>query len=93
MPAPVRIPPPLRTATGGESTVTVDGTTVAEVVAALAATHPAIGERILDDDGRLRRFVNVFVDEEDIRFNGGMDAPVPDGATVSIVPAVAGGAG
>ncbi len=93
MAATVRIPTPLRTATGGESTVTVDGTTVAEVVAALAATHPAIGERILDDDGSLRRFVNVFVDDEDIRFNGGMDAPVPDGATVSIVPAVAGGAG
>lgn len=87
----VRIPTPLRTATGGQSTAQVDAGTVGEVVKALSAAHPGIGERILDDTGKVRRFVNVFVDDEDIRFTQGLDTPVPDGGTVSIIPAVAGG--
>ena len=87
----VRIPTPLRTVTGGQSTAEVDGATVGEVVRALDAAHPGIGERILDDGGRVRRFVNVFVDDEDIRFLQQLDTPVPDGGTVSIIPAVAGG--
>lgn len=91
MSATVRIPTPLRTVTGGESTVTVDGTTVGEVVKNLDAAHPGIGERILDDSGQVRRFVNVFVDDEDIRFAEGLETPVREGATVSIIPAVAGG--
>ena len=87
----VRIPTPLRTATGGQSAVQVDGSTVGEVLKSLDAAHPGIGERILDDDGKIRRFVNVFVDDEDVRFADGLATPVRDGATVSIIPAVAGG--
>jgi len=87
----VRIPTPLRTATGGSATAVVEGGTVAEVVAALDRAHPGIGDRLLDEGGKLRRFLNVYVDDEDVRFAGGLDAPVPDGATVSIIPAVAGG--
>jgi sulfur-carrier protein len=88
----VRIPTPLRKLTGGEPTVTVDGDDVRGVVASLQAQHPGLGERILDDRGELRRFVNVFVRDEDVRFQQGLDTPVGDDDTVSIVPAVAGGA-
>jgi molybdopterin converting factor small subunit len=87
----VRIPTPLRAATGGQSSAQVDGGTVGEVFAALTAAHPDVRERILDDSGKVRRFVNVFVDDEDIRFLQGLDTAVPDGGTVSIIPAVAGG--
>ena len=91
MSATVRIPTPLRTATGGSSTVEVEGVTVGEVVSNLDAAHPGIAERILDDNGRVRRFVNVFVDDEDIRFADDLQTPVRPGATVSLIPAVAGG--
>ena len=91
MSATVRIPTPLRNVTGGAATVEVDGGDVGAVVAALDSAHPGIGERILDDSGQVRRFVNVFVDDEDIRFQQGLQTPVRDGATVSIIPAVAGG--
>ncbi|MPZ87697.1 MAG: molybdopterin synthase sulfur carrier subunit [Nitriliruptorales bacterium] len=87
----VRVPTPLRNLTGGVSTVEVEGGTVGEIVKALDAVHPGIGERILDGNGQVRRFVNVFVDDEDIRFGEGLSTPVRDGATVSIIPAVAGG--
>lgn len=87
----VRVPTTLRTLTGGDSEVVVDGATVGEVLAALEARHPGFSERILDDDGGLRRFVNVFVADDDVRFLDGMGTPVPDGETVSIIPAVAGG--
>jgi sulfur-carrier protein len=89
--ATVRIPTPLRTVTGGNATVEVEGQTVGDVVRDLEAAHPGIGERLLDDSGNVRRFVNVFVDDEDIRFAQGLQTPVRDGATVSIIPAVAGG--
>ena len=88
----VRIPTPLRNLTGEQASVAVDGATVGEIVTALDAAHPGIGERVLGEDGQVRRFVNVFVDDEDIRFQQGLDTPVRDGATVSIIPAVAGGA-
>jgi sulfur-carrier protein len=88
----VRIPTPLRHLTGGNATVEVSGSTVGEVVKALDAAYPGIGERVLDTEGHVRRFVNVFVEDEDIRFASGLDTPVPEGATVSIIPAVAGGA-
>jgi molybdopterin synthase sulfur carrier subunit len=91
MSATVRIPTPLRQLTGGAATVPADGATVAEVLKSVDASHPGIGERVLDDSGNVRRFVNVFVDDEDIRFADGLATPVPDGATVSIIPAVAGG--
>jgi sulfur-carrier protein len=91
MTATVRIPTPLRTVTAGEATVDVEGATVGEVLRNLEAAHPGIGERIMDDGGQIRRFVNVFVDDEDVRFASGLDTAVRDGATVSIIPAVAGG--
>ncbi|HET7653565.1 MAG TPA: ubiquitin-like small modifier protein 1 [Acidimicrobiales bacterium] len=87
----VRIPTQLRTLTGGSSEVPVDGSTVAEVLKALDAAHPGFAERLFDESGALRRFVNVFVADEDIRFQQGVDTPVEAGQTVSIVPAVAGG--
>jgi molybdopterin converting factor small subunit len=87
----VRIPTQLRTLTGGSSEVPVDGSTVAEVLKALDAAHPGFAERLIDESGALRRFVNVFVADEDIRFQQGVDTPVEAGQTVSIVPAVAGG--
>jgi molybdopterin converting factor small subunit len=87
----VRIPTQLRTLTGGSSEVTVDGSTVAEVLKALDAAHPGFADRLFDESGVLRRFVNVFVADEDIRFLDGLATPVEDGGVVSIVPAVAGG--
>jgi sulfur-carrier protein len=87
----VRIPTQLRELAGGASEVEVDAGSVAEVLAGLEALHPGFAERLHDTDGSLRRFVNVFVADEDIRFLQGVDTAVADGATVSIVPAVAGG--
>ena len=89
--ATVRIPTQLRTLTGGEGIVEVSGTTVAEVLKALDAAHAGFAERLFDDDGGLRRFVNVFVDDEDVRFLQNLDTEVGEKSTVSIVPAVAGG--
>jgi sulfur-carrier protein len=87
----VRIPTQLRALTGGNGEVTVDGSSVGEVLKALDSEHPGIGERLFDENGDLRRFVNVFVADEDVRFLSGLATPVVDGATVSIIPAVAGG--
>lgn len=87
----VRIPTPLRELTDGQATVSVEGSTVRDVVAALESAHPGVSERLLDDDGDLRRFVNVFVRDEDIRFQDGLDTAVADDEVVSIIPAVAGG--
>lgn len=87
----VRIPTPLRKLTDGQAVVTVDGDDLRTVVANLDAAHPGLGERLLDDDGELRRFVNVFVRDEDVRFQSGLDTKVGQQDTVSIVPAVAGG--
>ena len=87
----VRIPTQLRPLAGGNATVTVSGGTVSDVLKGLEAAHPGFNDRLFDESGKLRRFVNVFVAEEDIRFLDGIDTPVADGATVSIVPAVAGG--
>jgi molybdopterin synthase sulfur carrier subunit len=87
----LRIPTQLRTLTEGAGEVTVDGSTVGEALKALEANHPGFGERLFDGDGNLRRFVNVFVADEDIRFLDGLETPVEDGTTVSIIPAVAGG--
>jgi molybdopterin synthase sulfur carrier subunit len=87
----VRVPTTLRTLTSGQAEVAVDGATVGEVLTALEAIHPGFADRILDDAGALRRFVNVFVADDDVRFLDGLGTPVPDGETVSIIPAVAGG--
>jgi molybdopterin converting factor small subunit len=88
----VRIPTILRPLTGGAAEVPVDGaTTLAELIDSLDADHPGVRARVIDDDGRLRRFVNVYVGDEDVRFAGGLETPTPDGTSVSIIPAVAGG--
>jgi sulfur-carrier protein len=87
----VRIPTQLRELSGGVSEASLEGSTVAELLKALEAAHPGFAERIFDDTGGLRRFVNVFVADEDIRFLDGLDTAVADGQTVSIIPAVAGG--
>jgi molybdopterin synthase sulfur carrier subunit len=87
----VRIPTQLRPLAGGNATVSVEGGTVGDVLKQLEDAHPGFADRLFDESGKLRRFVNVFVAEEDIRFQDGVDTPVADGATVSIVPAVAGG--
>ncbi len=87
----VRIPTTLRPLSGGASTVEVDAGALSDVIKALDAAHPGFSERLLDDAGTLRRFVNVFVDDDDVRYLDGLNTNVPDGQTVSIIPAVAGG--
>ncbi len=87
----VRIPTILRTYTDGEKAVTAQGDTLGGVIADLEANHPGIGERLLDN-GDLRRFVNVYVNDEDVRFIGGLGAELSDGDQVVVLPAVAGGA-
>jgi len=87
----VRIPTQLRPLADGAGEVQVEGATVGDALKGLDAVHPGFAERLFDDSGNLRRFVNVFVGEEDIRFLEGIDTPVPAGAVVSVVPAVAGG--
>ena len=87
----VRIPTQLRQLTGGVGEIPVEAATVGEALRALDATNPGFGERIFDEDGKLRRFVNVFLAEEDVRFLEGLDTPLTEGAVLSIVPAVAGG--
>ena len=88
----VRVPPVFRTMTAGQSSVSVEGATVAEVLTNLDTAHPGFSAKLLDGDGKLVRYVNVFVDDDDVRFMQGLDTPVPDGITVSIMQAVAGGA-
>jgi sulfur-carrier protein len=87
----VRIPPVFRTMTSGSSQVDADGATVAEVLTSLESAHPGFKDKLLDDQGVLVRYVNLFVDDDDVRFLDGLDTPVPDGGTLSIMQAVAGG--
>ena len=91
MSATVRIPTPLRALTGGTAEVPVSAGPLAAVVRELDAAYPGLAGRVLDDSGKLRRFVNVYVGDDDVRFLSGLDTEVADGVTVSIVPAVAGG--
>jgi MoaD family protein len=87
----VRVPGPLRRLTSGESVVEVDGSTVSEVLTSLESRYPGFRERIYDADGNLRQFVNIYKNDEDIRFGSGLETPVAAGDDLSIVPAVAGG--
>jgi sulfur-carrier protein len=87
----IRIPTQLRTLAGGSSEVSVEAASVSEALKVLDAQHAGFAERLFDEKGELRRFVNVFVADEDIRFMQGVDTPLTDGAVVSIIPAVAGG--
>ncbi len=91
MSATVRIPTQLRTLSGGAAEVSIEGSTVGEVLANLDRDHPGFRDRLFDDGGQLRRFVNVFLADEDVRFLKGLDTEVTAGQTLSIVPAVAGG--
>ena len=87
----VRIPTILRTYTGGESEVPAEGGTLAEVLDSLDGSYPGIKARILDDQGAIRRFVNVYVGNDDVRFLQALETSTPEGAQVSVIPAVAGG--
>jgi molybdopterin converting factor small subunit len=86
----VRVPTILRSYTGGDKVVSADGADLAAVVADLDARYPGLGERLVDDQG-LRRFINVYLNDEDVRFLGGLQTEVSDGDSVTILPAVAGG--
>ena len=87
----VRIPTILRTYTGGAKAVEGSGSTLGELISNLDAAHTGIGSRLVDGE-KLRRFVNVYLNDEDVRFLGGLETPVSDGDTVTVLPAVAGGA-
>ncbi len=87
----VRIPTTLRPLSGGASTVQVEGTTLAEVLSALNSAHPGFSDRLFDQEGKLHKFVNIFVADDDVRYLDGLNTKVPSGETVSIIPAVAGG--
>jgi sulfur-carrier protein len=92
VPVTVKVPTLLRDHVGGASTVEANGgRTLREVLDALDARYPGLKERIVTDDGQLHRFVNVYVNDEDVRHVGALDAPVAEGDTVAILPAVAGG--
>ena len=87
----IRIPTPLRKLTGDQEIVTTSGATVGAVLDELNKTYPGLGERILDEQGVIRRFVNIFVNDEDVRFLQEKETPVTDRDEISIVPAIAGG--
>ena len=87
----VRVPTILRTYTGGAAEVAASGSTLTEVIDSLEASYPGIRGRVVDENGKLRRFVNVYVGDEDVRFADGLATPTPAGSSVSVIPAVAGG--
>jgi molybdopterin converting factor small subunit len=91
VPVEVKLPTVLRTHAGGEASVTVDGATVGEVFQALVEAYPGLRGNLLGDDGGLHKFVNVYKDDDDIRYLEGLDTKVGDGDVLSILPAVAGG--
>lgn len=91
MPVKVRIPTPLRKLTNEEELVQVDAGTVAAAIAQLQSKFPGIQDRLVDESGAVRRFVNVYVNEEDIRFLQNQETPLKDGDEISIIPAIAGG--
>ena len=87
----VRIPPALRSLTAGSDEVAVEGTTVRAAIDALESQHPGVKERVMNAEGKVLRFVNLFVGEEDIRMLDGLDTEVKEGDSISIIPAIAGG--
>ena len=87
----VRIPTPLRKLTGGADEVSIEGVNVGDIINNLEAAHPGLKERLCDEAGEIRRFVNVYVNDEDVRFMSGRDTELKDGDEMSIVPAIAGG--
>ena len=91
MSIPIRIPTPLRKLTQNQEVVEADGATIRELIESLERTYPGLKERICDDQDQIRRFVNVFLNDEDVRFLSESETPVKSGDEVSIVPAIAGG--
>lgn len=91
MPTKIRIPTPLRKLTNNEELVEVKAATIGDAIAELQTRYPGIKERLIDDNGEVRRFVNVYVNEEDIRFLQNQQTPLKEGDEVSIIPALAGG--
>jgi MoaD family protein len=89
----VRVPTILRSYTGGQKAVQASGDTIADLLTDLDTTYPGIRARLITEDGALHRFVNVYINDEDVRFLGALDAKLNDGDSVTILPAVAGGAG
>ena len=92
MPVHVNLPTILRAHAGGAKTVTAEGSTVGEVLVALTAEYPGLSGQVLDDQGSLHKFVNVYVNDDDVRYLSALDTPVKDADEISILPAVAGGA-
>lgn len=92
MPVTVRLPGALRDSTGGQTRLEASGRTLGDVIADVERRYPGFRERVLDDAGKLRTYVNVYIDEDDARAKGGTDAGVPEGAEVMVIPAMAGGA-
>jgi molybdopterin synthase sulfur carrier subunit len=91
MPKKVRIPTPLRKLTNNEELVEINAATIGAAIQELQTRFPGIGERLVDEKGEVRRFVNVYVNEEDIRFLKNKETPLKDGDEISIIPAIAGG--
>jgi molybdopterin synthase sulfur carrier subunit len=91
MPTTVRIPTPLRKLTGENEVVTAEGSSIGDILNDLEKSYPGLSERICDESGNVRRFVNIFLNDEDIRFLGDRETPVKDGDEISIIPAIAGG--
>lgn len=87
----VRIPTPLRRLTGGQGEVDLEGKSIAALIDTLDMRFPGMKERLCDEQGEIRRFVNIYINEEDIRFHQGLKTPVAEGDEVSIIPAIAGG--
>jgi molybdopterin synthase sulfur carrier subunit len=87
----VRLPTVLRTHAGGASSVQLSGATLGDVLAKLVAEYPGLAGQVVQDDGSLHKFVNIYVNDDDVRYLQGLDTPVPDGSEISILPAVAGG--
>ncbi len=87
----VRIPAPLRRLTRGQGELALEARTVHEALQALAQEYPQLGQRLLDEQGRLKPFVNVYLNDEDVRFLQDLDTPLPDGAVLTLVPAMSGG--
>ena len=87
----VRIPTPLRPMTNGKGEIEIEGASISQMIENLGTVHPGLKERLYDEKGEVRRFINIYVNEEDIRFLTGKDTPLKDGDEVSIIPAIAGG--
>lgn len=87
----VRLPTVLRTHAGGVAVVSVGGATIGDVLGKLVAEYPGLAGQVVQEDGSLHKFVNVYLDDDDVRYLSGLETPVPDGAEISILPAVAGG--